>query len=129
MSSVSVKDICVSGIDLNNKFSGLKTILQGMSGSKLKTSKISILNGVDFEAKSGDRIGILGLNGSGKSSLLRAICGIYSLDSGSISVQGKILPLIATGMEFESKLSGRDNIKLSFIFNNNLEQYNKKLED
>lgn len=46
------------------------------------------LNGVDLELKEGDFVTIIGGNGAGKSTLLNSICGVFSVDSGTVSVDG-----------------------------------------
>ncbi|MEN9782070.1 MAG: O-antigen export system ATP-binding protein RfbE, partial [Pseudomonadota bacterium] len=76
-----------------------------------------------FEAKSGDRIGILGLNGSGKSSLMKVIAGIYPVHSGKLDIKGKVIAALETGTGFDYNLNAKDNIKLGFIFNNNYHNY------
>ncbi len=49
-----------------------------------------ILDKIDFEADRGDRIGIVGVNGAGKSSLFKIICGDYRSDTGEVFYQGKM---------------------------------------
>lgn len=71
------------------------------------------LKNICLQIKGGDRLGLLGLNGAGKSTLLKMIVGIYPPQSGSISVRGKITPLIELGTGFDHELSGRENIYLN----------------
>ena len=58
-------------------------------------------------------MGIVGKNGSGKSTMLRALAGIFSADSGSIDLHGYSISLLAIGVGFQKALSGRENIYLS----------------
>ena len=116
MAHIKIEDIYVKGVDFLSRAGSLKERLLSKKGSKFKETRIPILNGVDFEAKSGDRIGILGRNGSGKSSLLKVIAGTYPVNSGIVNISGKIVPLIGLGAEFLPTLTGRDNIILSFIW-------------
>jgi ABC-type polysaccharide/polyol phosphate transport system ATPase subunit len=71
---------------------------------------VRALNNISFHAKSGDRIGFLGHNGAGKSTMLRVLCGVYFPTSGSIYVEGKITPLLQTAPGLEMEDTGYDNI-------------------
>jgi ABC-type polysaccharide/polyol phosphate transport system ATPase subunit len=70
------------------------------------------LRDVSLTLKEGDRIGIIGPNGAGKSSLLKVISRIYRPTLGTLSVEGRIAPLIEIGAGFIPELSGRDNAYL-----------------
>lgn len=71
---------------------------------------ITALQRVSFRIDAGERVAIIGHNGSGKSSLLRALAGIYALESGSIGVVGRIGTLLDIGLGFELEATGRENI-------------------
>jgi lipopolysaccharide transport system ATP-binding protein len=90
---------------------------------------VPILNNINFEAKPGDKIGIIGRNGCGKSSLLKTIAGIYPAKSGSVSLHGNLVPLIEMGVGFDAELSGRQNIQLALCYSGRMNQYSKKLEN
>jgi ABC-type polysaccharide/polyol phosphate transport system ATPase subunit len=64
----------------------------------------------------GERIGIVGSNGAGKSTLLKVIAGIYHPTTGTVSVRGKLAPLIELGAGFNPELSGLENIFLNGAF-------------
>jgi lipopolysaccharide transport system ATP-binding protein len=125
--SIILKDAYVNGIDTRARADGLKKWF--VSKGKVRGFKVPILRGVTFEAKHGDKIAFIGRNGSGKSSLLKAICGIYPLDSGYRKVEGSIAPLIELGIGLDPELSGLKNIKISFAYRGHLRLYNKKLEE
>ena len=72
-----------------------------------------VLENVSFRVKKGEFFGIVGRNGSGKSTLLKLIAGIYTPDSGSISVSGTLTPFIELGVGFNPELSGRENVMLN----------------
>lgn len=124
--SISIKNGYVEGIDSIQRAHSIRDFMLGKG--RLKASTIPILNDINLEIKSGERVAFLGTNGSGKSSLLKAINGIYPLKSGEIEVHGSIAAIIEMGIGFDYDLSGRDNIKLSIIYNNMLAKYTKKLE-
>jgi ABC-type branched-subunit amino acid transport system ATPase component len=89
-----------------------KTLLSFLEGKYRKPSKKLILDKVDLVVNSGEKIGIIGSNGSGKSTMLKLICGILRPTTGNLWVKGEIAPLIELGAGFDPDLSVRDNIVL-----------------
>ncbi len=71
------------------------------------------LKGVSFEVKDGELLGIIGRNGSGKSTTLKLIAGVYHPTSGKASVSGKVAALIELGAGFHGDLTGRENIVIN----------------
>lgn len=71
------------------------------------------LDNISFEVKKGEFFGIIGRNGSGKSTLLKILAKIYTQDSGSVAINGKISPFLELGIGFNPELSGRDNVYLN----------------
>lgn len=68
---------------------------------------------VSFEVEKGEILGIVGKNGSGKSTMLRALAHIFSPDEGSIDTFDNTVSLLSIGVGFQKELSGRENIVLS----------------
>ena len=71
------------------------------------------LNGVDLTVYKGEALGIIGRNGAGKSTLLKIISGIYPPTSGSVALQGTLVPMLELGSGFDAELTGRENIFLN----------------
>lgn len=71
------------------------------------------LNGVSFNVRRGESIGLIGLNGSGKSTMLKVIAGVLKPTGGSVKVSGSVAPLIELGAGFDSDLTARENIFLN----------------
>lgn len=71
------------------------------------------LDDVSFEVKKGEFFGIVGRNGSGKSTMLKLLAGIYTPSSGDITINGTIVPFIELGVGFNTELSGRENVFLN----------------
>jgi lipopolysaccharide transport system ATP-binding protein len=79
----------------------------------LKWSKYYPLRNISFEIYRGETIGIIGKNGAGKSSLLRALAGIVEPESGKIMHYHDSITLLAIGVGFVPHLTGRENAILS----------------
>src|SRR3712207_1403480 len=67
---------------------------------------------VSFEVPRGTVLGVVGANGAGKSTLMRTIAGILPPTRGRVEVNGRVSTLLALGVGFNRKLSGRDNVIL-----------------
>ncbi|MBW3079650.1 ABC transporter ATP-binding protein [Bifidobacterium simiiventris] len=89
--------------------SALFSLVRGTTGYKMQ----HVLKGISFEVNKGDFFGIVGKNGSGKSTLLKIISQIYTPNSGSVQVNGKLVPFIELGVGFNPELTGRENIYLN----------------
>lgn len=83
------------------------------SKRNMKTESQHVLQNISFTINDGEFVGIVGRNGSGKSTLLKIIAGIYKPNTGSIEVNGKIVPFIELGVGFNPELSGRENVYLN----------------
>lgn len=79
---------------------------------KMKKDEFWALSDVSFRLYPGDRLGILGLNGAGKSTILKAIAGVYHPTTGTVKRKGKLAPLLELGAGFEPQYSARENIYL-----------------
>ena len=71
------------------------------------------LKDVSFQLNRGDSLGLIGLNGSGKSTMLKTIAGVLKPTRGSVKVRGTIAPLIELGAGFDYDLTARENVFLN----------------
>jgi len=123
--AITVKDLHVYYRDMN-RFSFKKSGLKDRGSGKI----FKAVKGVSFEIPKGQILGICGKNGSGKSTTLRAISGIFSPDKGSINLHGNSISLLSIGVGFQKKLTGYENIFLSgLLLGFSYEQINSKLNE
>ena len=89
----------------------VKQVLLG--GKKRYYDEYWALKEIGFTIPKGAAVGIVGRNGSGKSTLLQILCGITAPTVGSLTVKGRIAPVLALGAAFDYELTGRENCYLS----------------
>ena len=85
-------------------------------GRNTRTARIiEAVKGVSFDVEHGTVLGIIGANGAGKSTIMKAIAGILPPTTGEIVVNGRISTLLALGVGFNGHLSGRENVILGSL--------------
>lgn len=107
--AIEVKDLCISY--KNFKSYSIKKSLLHLK--KAKADIFEAVKNVSFNVEKGEILGIIGKNGSGKSTMLKALAGIFSPDSGTIDTKDYSVSLLSIGVGFQKELSGRENILLS----------------
>ncbi len=94
---------------------GVQDIAHNMVGLSSKSEKLRkdefwAVDNVSFEVRKGETLGIIGPNGSGKTTILKMFNGIFMPDKGKIEVKGRVGALIEIGAGFHPMLTGRENI-------------------
>lgn len=84
-----------------------------LKGKRLDYEGFWALKDVSVDVKIGETLGIIGPNGAGKSTLLKVIARVLKPTRGSVTVNGKIAPLIELGAGFDMELTGKENIYLN----------------
>jgi ABC-type polysaccharide/polyol phosphate transport system ATPase subunit len=84
-----------------------------MRGGRAKVDEFWALTDVSFEVTEGSTTGLIGANGSGKSTMLKCLARILRPDKGSVSVTGKMSALLELGAGFHPELTGRENVFLN----------------
>lgn len=81
--------------------------------SRNKYEERNVLNGISFDVKKGEAVGLIGSNGCGKSTTLKLLTRIMYPDSGTIEINGRVSSLLELGAGFHPDLSGRENIYIN----------------
>jgi len=89
--------------------------LLGLSShsDRLRNNEFWSVDDVSFEVKRGETLGLVGANGSGKTTMLKMLNGIFWPDKGKITIRGRVGALIAVGAGFHPLLTGRENIYIN----------------
>jgi lipopolysaccharide transport system ATP-binding protein len=97
------------------QFATLKSaLLSGRVLSDLRPDEtFDALKGVSFDVAAGRTFGIVGRNGSGKSTMLKLIAGIGRPTEGTVAVNGRVSALIELGAGFHPEISGRENVYIN----------------
>lgn len=113
---MSVQDVSLTYRASYEKSPTLKSALLNRSRRR-GVREIHALKHVSFDVPHGAVLGIVGNNGAGKSTLMRSVAGILPPTSGRIVVNGRVSTLLALGIGFNAKLSGRENVILGGLAN------------
>jgi teichoic acid transport system ATP-binding protein len=101
----------------------------GLSRQK-KYKEHYALHNVNFDVKKGETVGIIGTNGSGKSTILKIITGVLNPTAGNVTVDGRISALLELGAGFNGEYSGIENIYLNgTMIGFSREEIDAKLQD
>ncbi len=111
--AVDVQNVTMKFNMPKEKVDSLKEFVVKKVKRQLHYNEFTALNNVSFQVEKGDVMGIVGLNGSGKSTILKLVSGIIKPTSGNIRVDGSISPLIELGAGFDMELTARENIFLN----------------
>ena len=97
----------------SEKFDSFKEYVIKSLKNQVSFEEFWALRDVSFEVMKGDALGLIGLNGSGKSTMLKTIAGVLKPTEGSVHVYGSVAPLIELGAGFDMDLTARENVFLN----------------
>lgn len=95
------------------KTDSLKEYLLKLVKGKIHFNEFFALKDVSFQVYPGEAVALIGVNGSGKSTMLKILAGVMYPSSGTVNVNGSIAPLIELGAGFDMELTARENIYLN----------------
>lgn len=97
----------------SEQLNSLKEYFIKLMRRELMFKEFRALNDISFQVRRGDVFGLVGTNGSGKSTMLKIVAGVLEPSEGSCTVRGTIAPLIELGAGFDMELTARENIYLN----------------
>ncbi len=110
--AIVVEDLSVTYRTSLDRAPTLASTLLRLGRRERVIREVDALRDVSFAVPRGSVIGVIGVNGAGKSTLMRTIAGILPPTSGRVEVHGRVSTLLALGVGFNRKLSGRENVVL-----------------
>ncbi|MFH0988338.1 MAG: polysaccharide ABC transporter ATP-binding protein [Parcubacteria group bacterium] len=116
-------------------FYGIRDIARNLLGlssrpERLKPEEFWAVDDISFEVNRGEVLGIIGANGSGKTTILKMLNGIFWPDKGKITISDRVGALIAVGAGFHPLLTGRENIYINAaILGMTKKEVNEKFDD
>mgnify|MGYP002587197856 CR=1 FL=1 len=111
--AVEVNNVTIRFNMASEKVDNLKEYVIKLIKKELIFQEFLAVKDVSFKVKKGEAWALIGVNGSGKSTMLKAISGILKPYKGSITVNGEVAPLIELGAGFDPNLTARENIYLN----------------
>ena len=110
---VKVEDVSIKFSLASEKFDGFKEYFIQRVKKKITYQDFWALQDVSFEVYKGETLGLIGVNGSGKSTMLKIIAGVMKPTCGSVKTSGVIAPLIELGAGFDFDLTAKENVFLN----------------
>ena len=111
--AVEVDDVTMIFNMASESLTNLKEYFIKLAKHELFFEEFRALKHISFDIHRGEVVGLVGTNGSGKSTMLKIIAGVLEPSEGSVKVHGNIAPLIELGAGFDPELTARENIYLN----------------
>ena len=111
--AISVDDVSMVFNIANEQYNSLKEYFIALMRHELRFKEFRALNHISFDIRRGEAFGLVGTNGSGKSTMLKIIAGVLDASEGRCVVRGSIAPLIELGAGFDMELTAKENIYLN----------------
>jgi lipopolysaccharide transport system ATP-binding protein/teichoic acid transport system ATP-binding protein len=109
---IDVQNLSITYRTTFEKTPTLKTALTRLGRGERVVREVEAVRDVSFTLSHGQVLGVLGANGAGKSTMLRALAGILPPTTGRVEINGRVSTLLALGVGFNNKLTGRENVVL-----------------
>ena len=130
LDNVSLDIPLFSSTDFNLKQKLIKSVTGGALRNNSKKPFVKALDSINLSVKSGEKIALIGHNGSGKTSFIRLISGIYQATSGCLKTSVSVYPMIQRSFIVEEELTGVESAKAHYLMmHNSLNGFQNYLED
>ncbi|HSF82542.1 MAG TPA: ABC transporter ATP-binding protein [Anaerolineales bacterium] len=111
----NVHDVAMQGVSVlyrvpRERFSGIKEYAIRWLQRRVQYEEFWAVRDVSFQVQSGEAFGIIGRNGSGKSTMLKVIARVLTPTIGRVITRGRVAPLLELGAGFHHELTGRENV-------------------
>ena len=110
---IKADNVSVKYMMTYDRVKSIKEYLVQLLNGKIQYEEFWALKDISFEVRRGEVLGIIGHNGAGKSTLLKVISGILKPTSGTMQVNGVVVPMLELGSGFDFDLTGRENVFLN----------------
>ncbi len=110
---VEVRDVSMVFNMASEQYNSLKEYFIAAARHELNFKPFRALDHISFTVRKGEAFGLVGTNGSGKSTMLKIIAGVLEASEGACTVAGSIAPLIELGAGFDIDLTAKENIYLN----------------
>ena len=107
---IQLEDLALHFPRQRGVLAGILDLLRGRT--RAGKGKFTALQGMNLEVHKGEVLGVIGRNGSGKSTMLRVMAGIYRPDEGTVLVRGQTSLLAGVSVGLNQNLTGRENVHL-----------------
>lgn len=108
----------------------IKSALHNRLRRRVESRTVKALQDVSLSIKSGERVGLIGHNGAGKSSLLKVMAGIYPTQRGVVHAEGHVCPMFEFVTGFEMEATGWENIRTrALLLGMSPKEVDQKIDD
>ena len=119
LKNVTLEIPLFSSSDFNLKKKLIKSVTGGTLKRDSKKTSIKALDSINLTVRPGEKIALIGHNGSGKTSFIRLISGIYEPTSGYLKTYVNVYPMIQRSFIVEAELTGVESAKAHYLMMNN----------
>ena len=129
------QDVVIEVINVKKKFKSYQDKASSLKERFIKPSRskhedVMVLNGISFQVRRGEAVGLIGKNGCGKSTTLKLLTRILYPNEGQIRINGRVSSLIELGAGFHPDMTGRENIYTNAsIFGITKREVDKRMDD
>lgn len=127
---ISIKNVTMDFVRDNDESSSIKELIIRTIKRQRHVEYFRALDNISFDVKTGEVVGIIGTNGSGKSTILKIISGVLTPTKGTVSVNKNKIQLLTLGTGFDRELTGKENVYLNgALIGYSKEYIDKKYDD